>query len=371
MYARADGIITMSHRGRRVVEKMPAVRRRETPVIVVPSCVDLNHFKPRSRGRALTQKRCALFTLGASAGATCSIEQVGLWRSRRVEFGLVHLRVLTKQDPGLVDSMLRTGGLSDDVWSVNAVPHSAMPLELTDQDAGLFFLERGLSEHGCSPTKIGEYWAMGLPVVTTSNVSDTDDIIRRERVGVIVRENSDDAYRQAALELRSLLKDPELAIRCRRAAEAHYGLESACKRQVELYRELVPSNRGIASADAQFPSVKSLGPEYWELGDRDEEAAERARVDERDRRPNHRLKLRFSRTSSRSRIELPEALSMKMVGTQSFVAESEITERVEPPGTVPIPSRNSEYLELFAWGAAFLVFRLAVRMLGNSPTLLP
>jgi hypothetical protein len=35
-----------------------------------------------------------------------------------------------------------------------------------------------------------------------------------------------------------LLADPALSSRCRAAAEAHYALEPACDRQVQLYREL-------------------------------------------------------------------------------------------------------------------------------------
>src|SRR5687767_9345946 len=50
----------------------------------------------------------------------------------------------------------------------------------------------------------------------------------------------------------------------------------------------------------------------------------------------------------------------------SFVAETQVTERVEPVKTVPAPNRKSEYLELAVWGTAFLVFRLAVQMLGNT-----
>ena len=239
MYARSDGIITMSQRGSQVVKEMPAVQRRKTPVIVVPSCVDLNHFKPSppKRGREHTLR---LVYVGG-VGGRYLLDKAGKFvavASR--ELGAVRLRVLTRQGPDLVASMLRTGGLRDDAWSVNSVSHSAMPYELADQDAGLFFLQHGLSEHGCSPTKIGEYWAMGLPVVTTPNVSDIDEIIGRERVGVIVREDSDDAYRQAAQELRSVLEDPELANRCRRAAETYYALDPACERQVDLYRELVP-----------------------------------------------------------------------------------------------------------------------------------
>ena len=88
--------------------------------------------------------------------------------------------------------------------------------------------------------------AMGLPVVTTPNVSDTDDIIRRERVGVIVKDHSDEAYRQALADLLGLLEDPQTPQRCRRAAETHYALDSACRRQALLYDSLCHSAPGDA-----------------------------------------------------------------------------------------------------------------------------
>jgi glycosyltransferase involved in cell wall biosynthesis len=102
-------------------------------------------------------------------------------------------------------------------------------------------LTRGLSEHGCSPTKIGEYWACGLPVVTTGNVGDVDSVVRRERVGVVVEEHSTEAYARAANELLALLRAADIRARCRRAAEEHYSLEAACERQLALYQMLVPS----------------------------------------------------------------------------------------------------------------------------------
>jgi hypothetical protein len=79
---------------------------------------------------------------------------------------------------------------------------------------------------------------MELPVITTPNVSDTDDIIERERVGVIVRGHGDADYERAIDELLVLLKDPELGQRCRRAAEGHYALDPACERQYALYSRL-------------------------------------------------------------------------------------------------------------------------------------
>jgi glycosyltransferase involved in cell wall biosynthesis len=113
-----------------------------------------------------------------------------------------------------------------------------MPGELAQQDAGLFLFTRGISEHGCSPTKVGEYWAMGLPVVTTPNVSDIEDIVSRERVGVLLPRFSPEAYERALDDLLTLLEDPDLPRRCRAASEKYYGLEPNCERLHEMYLSL-------------------------------------------------------------------------------------------------------------------------------------
>jgi len=238
MYARADGIIVMSYRAKEVVEGFESVRRRGIPVTVVPSCVDLDHFQHFGLGRSSDYHGLKLIYIG-SVGGRYILDRISRFTAVASEvLGDVQLRVLSKAEPALVASMLDSGGLRRTAWSLDSVSRESMPLELATQHAGLFFLERGLSEHGCSPTKIGEYWAMGLPVVTTPNVSDTDDIIRRERVGVIVKDHTDAEYGRAVSELQLLLEDPHLAGRCRRAAEKHYALAPACDRQISLYHRV-------------------------------------------------------------------------------------------------------------------------------------
>ena len=127
-----------------------------------------------------------------------------------------------------------------------------MAEELARQDVGLFLFTRGISEHGCSPTKVGEYWAMGLPVVITPNVSDTEEIIRRERVGVLLSGFSDEAYERALGELLALLGDSDLPKRCRAAAEGHYGLGPACERLQALYTALVGERSNGRDRGAQL-----------------------------------------------------------------------------------------------------------------------
>ena len=105
---------------------------------------------------------------------------------------------------------------------------------------------------------------MGLPVISTPNVSDSDEIIRGERVGVIVTDHSDESYRKAVSELILLLQDPETPARCRRAAETHYSLDPACSRQALLYNRLclppLTSDAYASEAAAGLTDLQTRAP---------------------------------------------------------------------------------------------------------------
>jgi len=239
LYARADGIIALSHRARAMIKDLVPVRRKRTPVIVVPSAVDLERFRCARYEGGIRPGGLRLVYTG-SVGLRYRLDRAAQFAALALqELGDVSLRVLSRAGRSVVEGILEASSLPREAWSVESVPHAAMPGELSRHDAGLFFLAQGLSEQGCSPTKIGEYWACGLPVVTTPNVSDTDEIVRREQVGVVVKEHSEAGYSEAVQTLAKLLEDPELKVRCRRAAETHYALGPACERQMALYREVL------------------------------------------------------------------------------------------------------------------------------------
>lgn len=235
MYSRADGIIALSHRAKNILEN----NYPNKPVIFVPSCVDLETFHlPESRPN-FAEEEVKLVYIG-SVGGRYILDKIGAFvASARKINPNVTLQIYSKADTNLITGMLDSGGLAREAWSLDAVPYSEMPKRLVQYQAGLFFLTQGISEHGCSPTKIGEYWAVGLPVITSPNVSDTDDIINRDQVGVIVKEHTEESYQQAFMELCEILKDKNLAERCRKSAEGHYALAPACERQFALYQQLV------------------------------------------------------------------------------------------------------------------------------------
>ena len=239
MYARANGIIALSHHAKSIIEKLPEVARKKTPVTFVPSCVDLETFHLPEKRPDFSADEIKLVYIG-SVGGRYILDKIGAFvaAARKINPN-VTLQIYSKADINLITEMLDAGGLEREAWKSEAVPYNEMPSLLAMYQAGLFFLTQGISEHGCSPTKIGEYWAVGLPVITSPNVSDTDDIINRDKVGVTIKEHSEADYLRAFEELCEILKSKKLATRCRKSAEDHYALTPACERQFALYQQLV------------------------------------------------------------------------------------------------------------------------------------
>lgn len=238
MYSRADGIIALSHRAKAKLEK----DYPNKPSIFVPSCVDLERFHLPETRPIFSDDEIKLVYIG-SVGGRYILDKIGAFIAAARKTGKkVTLKIFSKADKILITEMLNSGGLEREAWSLEAVPYVEMPKRLTEYQGGLFFLAQGISEFGCSPTKIGEYWAVGLPVITSPNVSDTDYIINRDKVGVIIKEHNETAYQRAFAEFCELLKDKNLAKRCRKSAEEHYALAPACERQFALYQQLLYKN---------------------------------------------------------------------------------------------------------------------------------
>jgi glycosyltransferase involved in cell wall biosynthesis len=236
LYGRAEGLVVLSEKARGAVLALPRVARRGTQVVVVPSCVDLGLFP--APNEPLGVGRLELVYLGNVEGRYL-FDRVARFAAIASESPEgAHLHVLTRADAGLVGNKARAAGLPETALTIASVPHAAVPSALAGRDVGIHFLPRGRAEHGGSPTKIGEYWAAGLPVLVTPNVGDTDRIIAAEGVGMVLGEHSDDAYRAAADALRRLRTSPGLRARCRAVAEAHYALGPATDRQVALYEAL-------------------------------------------------------------------------------------------------------------------------------------
>jgi glycosyltransferase involved in cell wall biosynthesis len=145
-------------------------------------------------------------------------------RERRPE---AFFRILTASDPEFVHRRFAKLGLDSDDYAVEkADPQDVLNI-VRRAHLAISFRKPTFSQIAASPTKIPEYLACGLPIIANDGVGDTTDFIEADCVGIVVREFSVGAYRDAVNQLDTIAADVEpLEKRCIESARRRFDLET-------------------------------------------------------------------------------------------------------------------------------------------------
>jgi glycosyltransferase involved in cell wall biosynthesis len=229
---RADGVVALTAAG---LEALRERRGELPPHRVIPTCADLSVFRPRAPGE---EPDYGLVYSGSLGTWYMAREMVAF---ARVAAPFVRGRTLFLT-PDVEEA--RRAGATPDWAEVRSVDPAEVPAWLRRGRALFFFIRPTPSKRASCPTKLGEALASGLPVLCNRGVGDLDAVLADGAVGLLVDSFSEDGYSRAAQRLGVLLQDPALPGRCRRLAEAAYGLESGVEAYHQLYRELRPAPAG-------------------------------------------------------------------------------------------------------------------------------
>ena len=85
------------------------------------------------------------------------------------------------------------------------VNHAEVPLYLGLADFAISPVKPVPTKKYCTPIKDGEYWAMGLPVVITPNISIDSQLIKENRAGAILENLDGIAYTDAILQIEDII----------------------------------------------------------------------------------------------------------------------------------------------------------------------
>ncbi len=261
-YREADALVVLTHRIKReLLETEEALRGREADITVIPCCVDVERFRvsPEDRMRVRRERGWSDRTVLTYVG------RIGSWYLHQHMAAFVatacrqdpgiFFSVLTQSDPAPIESELRGAGVPPSCYWVGRAFADELPALLGASDAGLCFLE-GASKRASSPTKIGEYMAAGLPVITNPWGGDYVEVLRDQRLGVVLDEFSEPAFSAALRELRELLGEPDLTARVRSFADEELSLSAVGgARYASVYeRLLAPGDRVSSASHPAIPS---------------------------------------------------------------------------------------------------------------------
>ncbi|MEK6281556.1 MAG: glycosyltransferase [Acidobacteriota bacterium] len=239
---RADQIVVLTERMRNwlVDHNLKAAEQIE----VIPCCVDFARFdngiEVQSVGEDSTANRRFEVVYAGSLGGLYLVEEMGrFFKSFKEYWPDGFLRILSVSPPEQAVAALKRAGLNEHDFSIEAVSPAGVPAHLRRARLGISFRKASFAQIAASPTKIPEYLAVGLPVVCNEGIGDMDELVERERLGVVVRDFNEKSFQTAAEQAVTLVNEVGISERCRRIARQLFDLHTIGGQQyVNVYRRL-------------------------------------------------------------------------------------------------------------------------------------
>ncbi|WP_432448648.1 glycosyltransferase [Aliiroseovarius marinus] len=250
-YGQADGIVTLSQDARSVVLGDPAYRG--APISVIPCSVDQSLFQPdrvlggRIREVLGIDPDELVLVHSGSAGPLYKMEAAyQLVKALEAKGARVRLLLLGDHDPDthLARAQAAEAPLAKQQIICLKVAHHEMPGLLNVADIGLSFRLQSRSSFGVSATKLGEYQAIGLPVISNDGIGDIRQILAQEGLGLVLTDLGPKSIDAAAGKILTQKFSAPEAIRA--AGQMRYDMDRAVLSYDAMYRRIGDSRRAVA-----------------------------------------------------------------------------------------------------------------------------
>jgi glycosyltransferase involved in cell wall biosynthesis len=240
----SDAIVSLTEAGKAELLRRPELAGRADRVSVIPCCVDFDHFPlatPAIRAAVrselgISPETSVLAYLGSLGGNYMLGEMLDLFELyARDHPGAVFLFV-TQGDADAIRRAASSQGIDAGRLVICAAGRDEVPRLLAAADLGVAFKQPTYSAAECSPTKLGEMLAVGLPVIVNAGVGDVAPIIAETYGGAVVHSFDGESYAGA---FRDIGKDCTSPNERRERALRIYDVRSGVAAYDGIYRRLL------------------------------------------------------------------------------------------------------------------------------------
>lgn len=233
---RAGAVVSLTHVAIDHLKRIYPESTAHQTFVVIPTCADLERFVPADR----PPERRVIGCLGTVLSGWFKVD----WLASFLEVAADRapeaiFEMTTRDDPIYIRKKLDPNAILNDRLRIAASAPDDVHHVLQLQTVSVMFFTDGLSKLGSSPTRMAEILGCGLPVVANDGVGDVARIIREYRVGVLATGPERESMTRVWDEMVELLRDPELAHRCRKAAQDVFSLEAGTAEYKRLYSTLI------------------------------------------------------------------------------------------------------------------------------------
>lgn len=223
--------------------QMPGVRK------IIPTCVNTSAFTPDPNLRQAAREKLGIgdrFAVMYSGSMAYWHLPDGIVRTFARIKQLVpdsYLVLLTK-DRGLAEQSVRRASLSEGDYTIQTAQHMEVPRYLAAGDLAILVRDSSVVNAVACPTKFAEYLSCGLPVAVSPGVGDTETVVRKYGVGIVLPEGLN---RES---LHALRADASMRERAIQAAREMFDLRLGSRNIAEAYNTLLSGETNVVERTA-------------------------------------------------------------------------------------------------------------------------
>lgn len=240
----ADSVVVLTER------VVPEIREispdMHAPIKIIPCCADFKHFAGvTSRERlvfrdeiGINKDALVLLYLGSLGAVYLFSDMLHLFETLVRKRNDIQLLLITKDWSDEHEELVIEMGLSDyrDRIHIKPASRDEVPKFLCASDVMLNFISPSYSMMACSPTKMAEALAVGIPIISNTGVGDVDLIMQDLDAGLVIDLSAPNVFDKVATDLEAVLSKGGERLRAR--ARLHLGLDSAIRAYASVYEDI-------------------------------------------------------------------------------------------------------------------------------------
>jgi glycosyltransferase involved in cell wall biosynthesis len=242
-FREADAIITLNETAKEEIKQRPEYDKTRTLLEVIPCCVDYELFTPLSidakksirAGLKIAVDEVVLGYVGSLGTIYMLDEMLDFLKIMLHKEPKSRFLILTLEPEATIFQRAKGKNIPLQNLIIKSATRKEVAFFLNAVDFTISFIKPLHEKRGCSPTKMGEYWAMNLPVIANDGVGDVGKIMADTEGGVLITEFSDNAYLQA-LETVFSFKNKDYSVR--EKSKKYYDLTEGVAKYYKIYTRL-------------------------------------------------------------------------------------------------------------------------------------
>lgn len=238
----ADAVVVLTDKHRDYLLSLAwfAGKNKGNFLKVIPCCVDLDRFKSALNSSEEKLNNGFIFVYLGKVGKHYMMDE--MLDFLKIAFKAMpssKFMIITQSSQGPIWDMIDSKKLPRENILIKKPVFEEIPSLVSLAGCGIFFINP-YKKFGSSPIKLGEFLSCGIPVIINRGIGDTEELVNKNKIGVVVDQFNEDSYKKALTELLELIREnKKLNDRCRCVASDYLSLELGVSRYKALYEDLL------------------------------------------------------------------------------------------------------------------------------------